>query len=699
MSQREIEILQRALKREKEARKQSERILEDKSRELYIISSELQKANHQLEYLLDETTSQLKGVFENIIDAYVVIDLKGNFLKMNDAATKLFGFEISDKKRNVLKLLYKEDYAYGLKTFKQLTKTGIFRDYKTRIYSSGGKVKWVNLNASIIYDKEKKPIAAQGIVRDIDRAQKNVELIEKQKREYSIIVDNSFYGIFLTSEGKIQKTNEAMRALLGYSEDELNKLFVKEIISKEDYPETEKNLKKMKSGEIDSFVTRKRFLRKNGSTVWVKSSVNAVRDSSGNLKNEVTITEDITVERERTLMLETINNVARSLVGKIDLHEIAHEITKNISEYLGSKDCVIYMVDRDSGILNPIASTEPNHMVNKAFLSNIRMELHKGIVGSVANSGKEEIIDDTRLDDRYLVGVKRRLSEITVPIIAYGKVIGVIDAEHDRKNYYTKGHLATLKNIARLVGIQFKNAINLNERRIAEESNKELLIKLEKSNQELQDYAHIVSHDLKSPLRSISALISWIKEDYSSVIDFKVMKHFEHIDLKLEKMDHLISGILSYSSIDEQHSSRDDVDVNEIIHNIINIILLPPHIEINIKKPLPIIKADSIRIQQLFQNIISNAVRHIDKEKGFIDIDVTEKDKFYQFSIKDNGVGIAKEYHEKIFKIFSTLKNDKESTGIGLSIVKKILNLYEGQIWVESEVGKGATFYFTIKKS
>jgi len=224
-----------------------------------------------------------------------------------------------------------------------------------------------------------------------------------------------------------------------------------------------------------------------------------------------------------------------------------------------------------------------------------------------------------------------------------------------------------------------------------------LLKKLEKSNEELQDYAHIVSHDLKSPLRSINALISWLKEDYKNVIDDQGLQNFKLIEDKIEKMDHLIDGILSYSSIDEKHSKNSQTDLNETITNIRKILFLPDHIKIEIKNKLPILNVDSIRIQQLFQNLISNAITHIDKPIGIIEIDFEDKIDYYQFSVKDNGVGISKEYHSKIFEIFQSV-SENESTGIGLSIVKKIVQLYQGNIWLESELGKGTTFYFTLNK-
>ncbi|MDH3381660.1 MAG: PAS domain S-box protein, partial [Flavobacteriaceae bacterium] len=231
-----------------------------------------------------------------------------------------------------------------------------------------------------------------------------------------------------------------------------------------------------------------------------------------------------------------------------------------------------------------------------------------------------------------------------------------------------------------------------------EKQKEELLKSLEIQNEQLNEYAHIVSHDLKSPLRSISALLSWTKEDFEGQLGEQSLINLNLMQDKIEKMDRLIGDILNYSSIENVRLNTVAVDVNNIVNDIVKIIYIPNHIKVSIKQKLPIIKADATRIQQVFQNLIGNAVNYIDKENGLVEIDFYETSKFYVFSIKDNGVGIPKDYHEKIFKIFVKLGNDKHSSGIGLNIVKKIVDLHGGKIWLESEVESGTTFFFSIKK-
>ncbi len=226
----------------------------------------------------------------------------------------------------------------------------------------------------------------------------------------------------------------------------------------------------------------------------------------------------------------------------------------------------------------------------------------------------------------------------------------------------------------------------------------ELLNSLEKQNQSLNEYAHVVSHDLKSPLRSIHSLITWIKEENEANFDPKTEEYFSLIQKKVEKMNHLIQGILTYSKIDKVHIVKEEVDLNDLVQNILNMVFIPSHIEVKITNKLPTIKADGFRMQQLFQNLINNAINFNDKSEGLVEISCIDEEEHFVFSIKDNGVGISKNNHEKIFLIFESIAHDDKSSGIGLSIVKRILDNSNEKIWLDSQENVGTTFFFTLHK-
>ncbi|GAA3510259.1 ATP-binding protein [Aquimarina addita] len=258
-----------------------------------------------------------------------------------------------------------------------------------------------------------------------------------------------------------------------------------------------------------------------------------------------------------------------------------------------------------------------------------------------------------------------------------------------------------VKETKELTGIELANLIEQQATQISKiEKQREKIFKdLQKSNHELSEYAHVVSHDLKSPLRTIDTLMNWIKEDCPDVLNDAAKGHMHLIDKNIQKMDNLIEGILAYSVIGKKTDSIINVNTQELVEEIIALQPKSETTHITITNTLPYLAIDKFRLKQLFQNLITNAIASIGKKAGIITIASETADDYHTFSITDNGTGIEKKYHKKIFEIFQTLDDNKETTGIGLSIVKKIIDSYQGAIWIKSELGKGTTFYFTLKNS
>jgi len=698
MVDKKIEILKKELAKEKAAREKAENILEKKAMDLHRMNLELKDTNENLKKVVDEKTVELEGVFENILDAYILMDLYGNVLKMNPAAVRFFGYDTTIEKFNVVDILFEDDVEYAMTSFTELFEKGIFRNYKSRIYTKSKEVKWVQINSSIVYDANGLPVFAQGIARDITQDKINQEIFNEQKRELSVIVDNSTFGIVLTEQGKIIKTNKAIQKALCYTEEELNQLEVKDVSLAEDKEKSYEYMQKLNSGEIKRFSINKRYKTKNGKIIWARTSVAGVRDEKGKIKYQVALIEDLTEELKQGALLEALNSLMASILGKTSIHEIAWEITKNTIGLLGFEDCVIYLFNKETNSLNQIAAFGSQKSSNGVVIDQIEIPLGQGIVGTVAKTGIPEIIEDTSKDDRYIVDDMIRYSEISVPIIAEGEIIGVIDSEHSSKNFFTDDHLKTLQTIASLAATQLKNALSLELKQKAEKEKEQVLKDLRKSNTELKDFAHVVSHDLKSPLRSMNALISWMQEDYSEFLKEVEDAHFEMLIKKIDKMDHLINGILKYASVDKIQKQVKNINLNTIVQDILESIFVPTHVKIDIKKELPIVKGDKFRLQQLFQNLLSNAIKYIDKDHGVVVVNCVSDGIYWKFSIQDNGIGIKEKYFKKIFKVFQVLEEGENSTGVGLSIVKKIIDMYNGEIWLESSINKGTTFYFTLLK-
>ncbi|WP_244329332.1 ATP-binding protein [Tolypothrix sp. PCC 7910] len=238
------------------------------------------------------------------------------------------------------------------------------------------------------------------------------------------------------------------------------------------------------------------------------------------------------------------------------------------------------------------------------------------------------------------------------------------------------------------------------QRQQSQETMAELLKAVKSANKDLNDFAYVVSHDLKAPLRGISSLSEWLLSDYGEQFDDEGQELITLLISRVKKMYALIDGILQYSRAGSYREEKTQVNLNDVVRDVIDLLAPPENIQIEITSTLPIIIAETTRIKQIFQNLLSNAIKFIDKPEGQIIINCTENNNYWQFSIADNGSGIEEKYFTKIFQIFQKLSNDdnSDSTGIGLSLVKKIVELYGGTVWVESEVGQGSKFFFTLKK-
>ncbi|MDA1143477.1 MAG: PAS domain S-box protein [Bacteroidetes bacterium] len=550
MSKQEIELLQRALDRQVKARKEAEKILESKSKELYDTLHYLREDNNRLKGLLQEKTSELEGVFFNIPDPYLVINLKGQVIRMNQAAKLFLGFDTEKEDFYAAQLVHHEYLMATLQSFGLLQEVGILKNFKTKINIKSGGSRFVQVNANLIYDASGMPIAAQGVLRDVTNeeevsaileeqkeaskdSQKRLEAVisdlQAQKEKYSSIIANMNLGLVeVDNEDLVQLVNKSFCTLSGYTEKELygNKL-----------------------GQL------------------------------------------LHVSDPKIILVHQKNR----LKGISDTYEV------NVQVKGGQKK-------------------------------------------------------------HWLISGAPRYNEM-------GQVIGSIGIHLDITEQYELS-----------------------------EQKEQLLKDLESSNEGLQEYAQIVSHDLKSPLRSISALASWLEEDFGDKLGPAGLSQLTLMQDKIASMDQLITGILRYSSIGSEKARFEICPTLELIQQLKATIYWPEQIALRFNGIMPSIKADKTQLQQLFQNLLSNAISHMDKPKGQIEIGYNDLGDLHEFSVKDNGIGIPKAYKEKIFEIFETLESGKGSSGIGLSIVKKIVQLHGGTIWVKSEYGAGATFYFTIKK-
>lgn len=220
---------------------------------------------------------------------------------------------------------------------------------------------------------------------------------------------------------------------------------------------------------------------------------------------------------------------------------------------------------------------------------------------------------------------------------------------------------------------------------------------LEQRNQELDSFVYIVSHDLKAPLRGIASLSEWIEEDLEGSLSVANQEQMTLLRSRVYKMEATIDGLLDYARSGSAIETIESVSISELLADVIDQIAPPPTFRIELPPELPTLSTRRLPLFQVFANLIGNGIKHHHSETGSIVVSIENRGDYYEFAVSDDGSGIAPEHHDRMFKIFQAVnpQNRSDSTGIGLAIVKKIVEAEGGRIWLESELGKGTTFYFT----
>lgn len=249
----------------------------------------------------------------------------------------------------------------------------------------------------------------------------------------------------------------------------------------------------------------------------------------------------------------------------------------------------------------------------------------------------------------------------------------------------------------------FGTGTDIDEQKQLEQKHTALLQKIQERNQELDNFSHIVSHDLKAPLRAISNLAQWLEDDLADKIPSENKLQIQLLRSRAERMEALINGLLSYARIAREDIPLELVSVEELLAEIIDSLDPLPPFTIEISPPLPTFSTKRLLLNQVLTNLIGNAIKHHHRADGKVKITVQdhpEYTEFYEFAIADDGQGIDPQQQTRIFDIFQTVESHDKSpnAGIGLAIVKKIVKAEGNEIYIKSEIGKGSTFYFTWRK-
>ncbi len=422
------------------------------------------------------------------------------------------------------------------------------------------------------------------------------------------------------------------------------------------------------------------------------------------------------IESDHHLTLSVINSFAKDLLKVNSKSEIAWAITKNAINKLGFEDCVVYLFDDARCKLLQYAAHGPKNPSGYVIENTIAIPIGQGIVGSVAQSGKFELINNTSLDPRYIEDDRIRLSELTVPISLENQVIGVIDSEHSEENFFSNYHLKILETIASMVSnrlghIKSHDELEKHKNELVElvkhktKNLTETVSLLQISNKEITGFNHAIAHDLREPLRTICSFSELVLNRSKSLTE-KNQAYLQMVVDCAKNMDHMLAGLLTVSSVDHSTIEKTEVDINQVLKKVLKNLSLDletlPH-EINVQT-LPTIKGYESLLIQLFQNLLSNSIKYRQRDQ-YLRINIKCEENQDQdnltISVTDNGIGFEPIQGKDAFQLFSRLDNaqDLEGTGLGLSLCKRIILLHHGKISMTSKgIAQGTTVVFNLHK-
>ena len=609
------------------------------------------------DFKLIESEDRLSFLIRNLQTGIVLEDENRRLLLVNKKFCSMFDFEVE------LDTLIGMDCSGSVEDSKRFFKSpDIYAERLNSIFKSKQPVynEELELVDGRFFERSYIPIFSNGIYKgnlrsyvDITIKKKHEEILQNEKEKYSNIIANMNLGLIEVNQNdQITLVNHSVCEISGYTAAELIGKKASNLFLVEENGQLFETKNKLRThGVTDSYEVQVKN-KKGEKRYWLISGAPNY-DINGKIVGSISIHLDITEQKEQEEKLYLLSLIAEKNINAVVISDVEGKI-----EWVNS-------------------SFEKMSGYTKKELIGIK----PGKLLQGATTNPETI--------NYLKNQISKGQPFNCEIVNYSK---------SGEKYWVKIQGQALYNARGEVVRYFAIEENVTNKKLLENQREELVVSLAKTNKELEDYAQIVSHDLKSPLRSIHSLISWIKVDNDKEFSDQTLSYFSMIENKVEKMDYLIQGILTYSKIDKEELPQESINTHQIIQSIINMIHIPNHISITIKNQLPMLHADRYRIQQLFQNIIGNAVNYIEEEVGLVEVASEEFDDYYVFSIKDNGVGIAKEHHEKIFNTFQSYTKSEHSTGLGLAIVKKIIDAYNGKIWVDSELEKGSTFFIKLNK-
>ena len=485
------------------------------------------------------------------------------------------------------------------------------------------------------------------------------------------------------------------------------------------------NTQKRAREEGASYQYEYRVIWPDGTLHWVEVGGQVSKDAQGQASRVTGTMRDITERKQTEERLRYLSEISQVLASSLDYATTLQRVADLTVPQLGDW-CVIEMPAADGSLeLVAVAHVDPAkaewaRQLRQRFPPDpnspvgVYAVLRRGEPEFYPEIPEEALLARAKSDEHRAiiknVGIK---SALIVPLKVRDQTLAALTLVWSESNYrYNTADLHFAEEVAQHAAVALDNARLYGEARAAEAKLRLLNTELEqrvaerteelaRSNHDLDQFAYAASHDLKAPLRAIDNLATWVSEDADPALSALSQEHLDKLRRRVKRMEKLLDDLLAYARAGRIHHPLEVVETGALVQDIIETLMPPPGFTITYADPMPTLITERVPLEMVMRNLLGNAIKHHDRPNGKVQIDARDLGTHVEFSVSDDGPGIAEQFHNRIFELFQTLRpsNQIEANGMGLAIVKKLVEQYGGTIQVISENDRGITFRFTWLKS